>query len=101
MDKIIFAHLHINVIMNKFDQLSDMIKGHIYVLMISESKLDNSFLGGQFLIEGYVAPFRLDRNKLVSCGIMLSVCSDITAKSVYMGFQSFFAALNFREKKGY
>ena len=46
-----------------------MIKGHTDVLMISESNLDNSVPDGQFLIEGYGAPFRLDRNKLgvVSC----------------------------------
>ena len=34
-----------------------MVKGHINVLMISESKLDNSFPDGQFLIEGYGTPF--------------------------------------------
>ena len=34
-----------------------MVKGHIDVLMISESKLDNSFPDGHFLIEGYSAPF--------------------------------------------
>ena len=44
MDKIILAHLNINSIRNKFDQVSDMIKGYIDVLILSESKLDNSFL---------------------------------------------------------
>ena len=31
---------------NKFNSLADMIKGNINILMISESKLDNSFLDG-------------------------------------------------------
>ena len=89
MNKIIFAHLNINSIRNKFDQLSDMIKGHIDVLMISESKLDNSFPDGQFLIERYSAPFRQDQNK--PCGsIMLFVHIDIPANllSVDMGCKS-------------
>ena len=95
MDKIIFAYLNINSIRNKFDQVSDMIKGYIDVLMLSESKLDNSFLDRQFLIKGYGAPFPLDRNKLGE-GITLFVRSDITAKllSVDLGFKSFFAKLN-------
>ena len=31
--------------------------------MISESKLDNSFPDGQFAIDGFGKPFRLDRNR--------------------------------------
>ena len=31
VDKIIFAHLNINSIRNKFDQLSDMVNGNIDV----------------------------------------------------------------------
>ena len=30
--------------------------------MISETKLDESFPSNQFLIDGFSAPFRLDRN---------------------------------------
>ena len=43
LNKIIFAHLNINSIRNKFDQLADLVKGKIDVLMISESKIDDSF----------------------------------------------------------
>ena len=57
MDKTIFAHLNIKSIRNKFDHLSHMIKGHIDVPTISESKLGNRFPDGQFLIERYSAPF--------------------------------------------
>ena len=41
--KIIIAHLNINSIRNKFDFLADIIKDNIDILMISESKLDDSF----------------------------------------------------------
>ena len=100
MHKIIFPHLNINSIRSKFDQLSDMIRTHIAVLMTSESKLDNSFSDGKFLIEGYRASFRLDWNKLGG-GVMLSVRSDIPTKLIYfdIGFESFFFELNFRRKK--
>ena len=70
IDKTIFAHFSISSLRNKFDQLSDMIKGNTEVLMISESKPDKSFPDGQFLIEGYGAS--LNRNKLWG-GIMLFV----------------------------
>ena len=61
-----------------------MIKGHNDVLMISESKLDNSFFDGQFPIEGYGAPFRLDQNKHAG-GIMLHVRNDISTKLPSLG----------------
>ena len=50
MDKITFAHLNIHSIKDKFDQLHDMIEGHIDVLVKSKSKLNNNFPDGQFLI---------------------------------------------------
>ena len=53
MDKTIIANLNITFMRKKFDQLSEIMKRHIVVLMISEFKLDKSFPNGQFLIEGY------------------------------------------------
>ena len=47
--------------------------------MISESKLDDSFLHGQFLIEGFLAPFRFDSNKNRG-RILLYVREDIPAR---------------------
>ena len=47
--------------------------------MISETKLDSSFPEGQFLIKGYNAPYRMDRNSHGG-GIMLYVREDITSK---------------------
>ena len=39
-----------------------MIKGFADVFIISETKLDGSFPGGQFFIKGYHTPFKFDRN---------------------------------------
>ena len=47
--------------------------------MISERKLDNSFPKGQFLIPGYSAPYRIDRN-CHGGGIMLFLREHILSK---------------------
>ena len=62
LNKLIIAHLNINSIRNKFDFLVDKIKGNVDIMMISETKLDNTFPNGQFLIDGFNEPIRLDRN---------------------------------------
>ena len=49
--------------------------------MISETKVDKSFPLGQFRINGFNAPFRLDRN-INGGGIMLFVREDIPAKLI-------------------
>ena len=63
MSKLKFAYLNTNSSRNKFALLSEQIKGSVDILMITKTKLDNSFPDGQFLIEGYHAPFRFDHNK--------------------------------------
>ena len=47
---------------NKFEMLSDQIKGNINVLPVSETKLDDSFPIGNLLIDGFSTSYRLDRN---------------------------------------
>ena len=79
MNKLIFAYLNTNSLRNKFALLSEQIQGSIDILMITKTKLDNSFPGGQFLIEGYHAPFRLDRNKYEG-EFILYILEDIPVK---------------------
>ena len=80
INKLIFGHLNINSLRNKFDILSEQVKGSIDIFMVSETKLDDSFPEGQFLIEGFHSPFRFDRNRNGG-GILLYVREDIPAKS--------------------
>ena len=68
--------LHKFNLRNKFDQLSDLVKGSIDILIASERKLDDSFPEGQFLIECFHLPLIFDRNKNGG-GIMLYVREDI------------------------
>ena len=58
-EKLIVAHLNINSIKNKFDFLSFMIEHNADILLISETKLDDSFPSGQFNICEFSMPYRL------------------------------------------
>ena len=101
LNRLIFAHLNINSIRNKFDQLVNGIKGNIDIMMISETKLDDSFPSMQFLIEGYGPPYRLDRNSYGG-GILVYVREDIPCKFFPMkncSIEGFFIDINLRNKK--
>ena len=101
VNKLIFGHLNINSLRNKFDLLYEQIKGSIGIFMISETKLDDSFPQGQFLIEGFHSPFRFDRNK-TGGGILLYVREDIPAKVLSHDFptaESFFVEIILDKKK--
>ena len=75
-NKLVFAHIKINSLRNKFKLLADQVKGNIDVLMNSETKIDDSFPFGNFLIGGFSKPYRLDRDSLGG-GILLYVREDI------------------------
>ena len=101
LNKLIFGHLNTNSLRNKFDLFSEQIKGLIDILMVSETKFDDSFPKGQFLIDGFHSPFRFDRNKNGG-GIMLYVREDIPAKLLSHDFpfaESFFVQINLYKKK--
>lgn len=61
--KLIFAQLNINLIQNKFELVAQQIKGNIDVLMISETKTEDSFFSCfDFLIESFSPSYRVDRD---------------------------------------
>ena len=62
LNKLVFDHLNINSIRNKFEFLVELFKGNIDVLTISENKINDSFPIGNFVIDGYRTPSRLDIN---------------------------------------
>ena len=79
--KLIFATLNINSIRYKFDELKSLIIGNIDVLVVTETKLDDSFPTAQFFIDGYSSPYRLDRNRHGG-GILIYVREDISSKQL-------------------
>ena len=75
-NKLVFAHININSFRNKLELLIDQVKRNIDVLMISETKIDDSFLLGNFQIGGFSKLYRLNRDSLGG-GILLFVREDI------------------------
>ena len=61
-ERLIIAQININAVENKFQSLVSLIKDNVDIIMISETKIDDSFPLSQFKIDGFSSPFRLDRN---------------------------------------
>ena len=100
-DKLVFGHLDINSVRNKFEMLSDQIKDNIEILLVSETKVDDSFPIGNFLIDGCSTRYRLDPNSNGS-GLILFVREDIPSNLVEAEaklVQGFSVELNLRNDK--
>ena len=54
--------MNINFLYHKFEALNSLVINNIDILIISETKLDDSFPTSEFLISGFSTPFRKDRN---------------------------------------
>ena len=83
--------------------LADLIVGKVDLLLISETKIDDTFPSSQFQISGFSAPFRLDRTQNGG-GIMLYVGEDIPAKCIHSNiisgnFECFFMEINLYKKQ--
>ena len=76
LNKLIIGHLNINSQRNKFKLMTHQIKDNVDILMISETKLYESFPTRQFFMEGFSSPRRLDRN-CNGGGIFLYIRKDI------------------------
>ena len=53
-----------------------MIKDNMGILLVSETKLDDTFPVGQFCIDGYSTPYRFDRTSHGG-GILFYIREDI------------------------
>ena len=74
--KIIIGYLNINSVRNKFDALKEITSPNADVLMLAKTKIDSTFPTGQFAIEGFANPFRLDRDANGG-GLLVYVRSDV------------------------
>ena len=61
-NKIIMAHININSLRNKFDMLTNSVSEYIDILMISETKLDDTFPYALYHLKEFSNPYRLDRS---------------------------------------
>ena len=78
-DKLILGHLNVSRIRKKFEALTFIIDNNIDMFLISETKLDDSFPSAQFLIKGFSAPYRVDRNSKGG-GLLFYIREDIPSK---------------------
>ena len=61
VNRLILGRININSIRNKFELLFSLVLNNIDVLLISETKIDNTFPVSQFCVPGYSVPLRFDR----------------------------------------
>ena len=57
---IIFSHLNINSIRNKFDSVRAAIRNYVDIFIAAETKINESFPTAQFANDGFHKPLRLD-----------------------------------------
>ena len=98
-NRLIIAQRNINSLRNKFDSLIRMLHNNLDILLISETKIDSSFLTAQFQIDGYTT-YRLDRDTNGG-GIFLFIREDIpsTLMNSDMSIESFSIEIKIRKKK--
>ena len=99
----IIGHINVNFLAPKFESLKSLIEDKLDILVVTETKLDESFPSGQFIIEGFSQPFRLDRNNHGG-GIMVFVkehliCVEIPLENKPSDFECIFLDLKIRSKK--
>ena len=75
--RLIFAH--INSIRNKFEDLKLLIQDNVDILVVTETKLDDTFTSAQFYMEGFKTPIRQDRNSFGG-GIVIYIRENIPSK---------------------
>ena len=102
-DRPIIGQLNINSIASKFEPLVSLIKDNVDLLMVSETKVDDSFPRGQFEIEGYSSPIRLDRNRHGG-GVMIFSrvdlpCHELKSHNLPIDIECTFLELRIRQSK--
>ena len=75
----ILGQLNINSIRNEFSFLATQIGNNLDIVLISETKLDDTFPTAQFLLDRFRKPSRLDRC-LKGGGLLLFVRDDISSR---------------------
>ena len=78
VNRIIVGHFNINSLRYKFEELKDIVKSNVDIIILSETKIDDSFPTNEFLINGFSVPFRADRNKNGG-GILVYIRDNIRA----------------------
>ena len=77
--KTIVSYININSVRNKFENFTALAADYVDILIIAETKLDDSFPDAMFRMPGFKAPFRLDISAS-SGGLLVFVKEHIISK---------------------
>ena len=99
----IIGTLNINSLSSKFDDLKVLISEMFDILIITETKLDDTYPTSQFYIDGYSMPYRLEGNRNDG-GVIIHVSEDIPSKVLRKNLfpndiEGIFVEINFRKSK--
>ena len=103
VSKVIIGNIKINSLPAKFYQVKEVILKNVNILVITETKVDDTSPLGQFYVEGFTMPYRLDRNRNDG-GVIIYVMEDIPSKileqhKLHQDVEGMFVELNFRKIK--
>ena len=85
LNRIVVSHIKINSIRNKFEFLAEAVMGNVDILMVTETKIDESFPTSQFIIPGFSSPYRFDITK-DGGGILVYISEDIPLKLLNISY---------------
>ena len=99
----VIAHININSISSKFEPLVSMIKDSVDFLVVTESKLDDTFPHGQFQLDGFSKPIRLDRDRHGG-GVIIFIrdgltCRELRPRLLYPGLECTLLEISIRQCK--
>ena len=64
LNRIVISHITIISIRNKFELLAEAVMGNVDILMVTETKIDETFPTSQFIIPGFTSPYRFEELKM-------------------------------------
>ena len=102
VNRLVIGQININSLRNKFEDLKSQIIENLDILVITETKLDETFPQGQFAINGF-SSYRLDSNSNGG-GVMIYVredlaCKELKSKATPEKFEGIFLEINLRKTK--
>ena len=80
-NRLIFSTLNVNSVPNKLDDIRTTIADFVDILIITDSKLDQSFPESQFFLNRFSKSFRKDRNRHGS-RLLMYIKKDIPQKEL-------------------
>ena len=79
LNKVVIGLLNVNSLNAKIDSIRSTVIDKINIMVLVETKLDDTYPTSQFFMEGYCRPFRRDRNRYGGA-IFIHVREDIPCK---------------------